>query len=613
MAKEICISSTPHETRLAILEDDQLAEIYYERENEYTLAGSIYTGRVTRVLPGMQSAFVDLGLERDAFLYVTDFLEEQEEDSADFDRVESGESGRRAGEANGNGRRQREPREPREQRPQPQESETSDLQASETAPRRTEREPQHGEDEGDSGTRRWRGRRGRRFRGRGPRDDRQSSDRPSSRTSGAADLSSPGFVDEAITAEPIAQPERGAPGGIPAQNLPIVLPGESLSKYGGRSEIRTEVKPATSAAPARRAGPLSTAKPSTLVDVPTGWDGGVVLPGESLSRHRRSESRRSSRTEPSASAAEIDATPADRGTVVLESDSGFDSASSFLEQGAQPASLAPVAEAPEPRVQPETAWSAEPLESAEPITEQQAVAAAAEPHAEATPATARAESAPAASAAQHEIAAATGLAAHDPESIEEEVREYEPDEASASHRVEPARSEMRFSAPLEEEEIEEEEHQPSADHGAAPQESAAPVADGQAASPEAEVVRQLFGYAPGMGVLEEETIDEDEYDFEPIQGEADEHGPEEMEEETLDQAATTGDALRDVHIDARLGYSSPAEASEDEETSDLDTGFAETDEEDESAEDEGEEEFEEAGTEAAEEPVAGAEAPVRER
>ena len=74
MAKEICISSTPHETRLAILEDDQLAEIYYERENEYTLAGSIYNGRVTRVLPGMQSAFVDIGLERDAFLYVTDFL-----------------------------------------------------------------------------------------------------------------------------------------------------------------------------------------------------------------------------------------------------------------------------------------------------------------------------------------------------------------------------------------------------------------------------------------------------------------------------------------------------------------------------------------------------------
>src|SRR5271168_1065591 len=86
MAKEICISSTPHETRLAILEDDQLTEIYFERENEYTLAGSIYQGRVTRVLPGMQSAFVDVGLERDAFLYVTDFLEEQE-DQEEFEQV----------------------------------------------------------------------------------------------------------------------------------------------------------------------------------------------------------------------------------------------------------------------------------------------------------------------------------------------------------------------------------------------------------------------------------------------------------------------------------------------------------------------------------------------
>src|SRR5579864_2081247 len=83
MAKEICISSTPHETRLAILEDDQLSEIYYERENEYTLAGSIYNGRVTRVLPGMQSAFVDLGLERDAFLYVTDFLELEDQEESD--------------------------------------------------------------------------------------------------------------------------------------------------------------------------------------------------------------------------------------------------------------------------------------------------------------------------------------------------------------------------------------------------------------------------------------------------------------------------------------------------------------------------------------------------
>src|SRR5208283_1869963 len=82
MNKELYVSATPHETKVGITEDDQLAEIYLERENEYTLAGSIYKGRVTRVLPGMQSAFVDIGLERDAFLYVSDFmdLEQQDED-----------------------------------------------------------------------------------------------------------------------------------------------------------------------------------------------------------------------------------------------------------------------------------------------------------------------------------------------------------------------------------------------------------------------------------------------------------------------------------------------------------------------------------------------------
>ena len=80
MTKELFVTSTPHETKVGLVEDDQLAEIYLERENEYTLAGSIYKGRVTRVLPGMQSAFVDIGLERDAFLYVSDFMELEEHD-----------------------------------------------------------------------------------------------------------------------------------------------------------------------------------------------------------------------------------------------------------------------------------------------------------------------------------------------------------------------------------------------------------------------------------------------------------------------------------------------------------------------------------------------------
>src|SRR5215467_11837522 len=86
MTRELFVSSTPHETKVDLVEDDQLAEVYLERENEYTLAGSIYKGRVTRVLPGMQSAFVDIGLERDAFLYVSDFMELESQDE-DLDEV----------------------------------------------------------------------------------------------------------------------------------------------------------------------------------------------------------------------------------------------------------------------------------------------------------------------------------------------------------------------------------------------------------------------------------------------------------------------------------------------------------------------------------------------
>src|SRR6202167_1702877 len=83
MPKEMVISANPHETRVAIMEEGQLCEYYVEREKEFALVGSIYKGRVTRVLPGMQSAFVEIGLDSDAFLYVSDFLEGIEE----FDQI----------------------------------------------------------------------------------------------------------------------------------------------------------------------------------------------------------------------------------------------------------------------------------------------------------------------------------------------------------------------------------------------------------------------------------------------------------------------------------------------------------------------------------------------
>jgi len=87
MNKEMIISSSAHETRVAILEDDQVAEVFIERERQRGVVGNVYKGRVSKVLPGMQSAFVDLGLERDGFLYVSDVIPSFEE----LDRFETEE------------------------------------------------------------------------------------------------------------------------------------------------------------------------------------------------------------------------------------------------------------------------------------------------------------------------------------------------------------------------------------------------------------------------------------------------------------------------------------------------------------------------------------------
>ncbi len=87
MNKEMIISSTEHDTRVAILEDDQVVEIFIERERSRGVVGNVYKGRVSKVLPGMQSSFVDIGLERDAFLYVSEVVNTVEE----FERLESGD------------------------------------------------------------------------------------------------------------------------------------------------------------------------------------------------------------------------------------------------------------------------------------------------------------------------------------------------------------------------------------------------------------------------------------------------------------------------------------------------------------------------------------------
>lgn len=99
MPSEIIVNVEPFETRVALLENGVAAELYSERESEKGIVGNIYKGRVSKVLPGMQAAFVDIGLEKAGFLYVNDVdtiesienyrkiasEEPEEEDDLDFD------------------------------------------------------------------------------------------------------------------------------------------------------------------------------------------------------------------------------------------------------------------------------------------------------------------------------------------------------------------------------------------------------------------------------------------------------------------------------------------------------------------------------------------------
>ena len=74
MQQDILINWSPQETRVAIVESGAVQELHVERTLERGLVGNIYLGKVSRVLPGMQSAFIDIGLERTAFLHVADIV-----------------------------------------------------------------------------------------------------------------------------------------------------------------------------------------------------------------------------------------------------------------------------------------------------------------------------------------------------------------------------------------------------------------------------------------------------------------------------------------------------------------------------------------------------------
>jgi len=248
MTKEIFVSSTPHETKVGMVEDDLLAEIYLERENEYTLAGSVYKGRVTRVLPGMQSAFVDIGLERDAFLYVSDFMELHDEDDVD--------------EIPANRPVQGQPYQPQTRsQAQPATGETEAValpaEAHTSADEPTQATPQpvensersngggQGEGRGD-----WRSRRRRRGR-RGERMPESKFARPASE------------APRSDRPERTERPERSGRDdyGPPPGYQPILLPGESISKYRLAQAQPVEPRKSQSGAASEVPTPVTAAFP----------------------------------------------------------------------------------------------------------------------------------------------------------------------------------------------------------------------------------------------------------------------------------------------------------------------------------------------------------------
>ncbi len=519
MSKEICISSTPHETRLAILEDEQLTEVYYERENEYTLAGSIYKGRVTRVLPGMQSAFVDLGLERDAFLYVTDFMEEQE-DSSDFERIPTNGRAEEPREA-------REPREPREPRP-PRAPQVASGGEEEAAPRRNGAPAgQAPAGEFEDGTRRWRGRRGRRKGFRPPTGGGNGEQQPAREAREPREQSAP-VRYEAPTPAP-SQSEPTAP--------VFALPGESISKYGGQPSGKPSAPQAESRAPQPRPGVVLT-RPSTLVEVPLSWDGAGPLPGESISRYRGGVS------------APPPADPTNEEHVAVE-------------------------------------------ESVAPAHEEQAAIENVEPHAILVE---HEEPAAVHAAAPAEVAQPEPELAHPDvevvlEAQEEEVlssmadeplpapAEFEPEEASASYRVDPsAPSEFRFAASnTVEEELAPEpeaflpEFEPAADNQELMAATSTGIADLDLDFEDQE--DDLDAAGPETGLVEEEEVtEEEEYDFTPLYVESEDHDLQDLEEETLDHEVAAGgeigEMVRDAHLQQRVDGDSGGLAIDEEEAED---------------------------------------------
>jgi ribonuclease G len=529
MAKEICISSTPHETRLAILEDDQLAEIYYERENEYTLAGSIYNGRVTRVLPGMQSAFVDVGLERDAFLYVTDFMElEDAEETDELEKaavsganqppreVRSGRNGQKPDQ------KPEQKQESRQERPDAEkrrltvealpDADAAWLPASGSLSF-SEQADGSEQDSGEPGAKRWRGRRRRRG-GRGAAGSQESQTETGESTASSAEQSAEteqevapqihagaGISTDRSSSQrrEVAEPASRFDRAPASSSTPFVMPGESLAKHGGApadDAPKVELTPAS-------ARPQSSFKPATLIDTPIQWGGSGLLPGESLSRHRKNEHAVEVPVEPHSIVA--DAPEADIAPYAIEEQE-------FVEETteAEPvllvsdATLEPIQTISEEELV--SKWTKASLAEAN-ITEED----------------------------EYEETSETAIA---PVQSVTEAAEPEPD-ASAFHNIDsfPPTKFRLFGLGKKKTE----------------EKAAKPVST----------------YAPGSGLIEEEVIDEEEFVAPRHQrhAKAVAHDTDDFEEETLPNQLRTGDLgemLQEAHLDHRIQLNFDGNTDEDE-------------------------------------------------
>jgi Rne/Rng family ribonuclease len=569
MAKELFVSSTPHETKVAVVEEDQLSEIYFERENEYTLAGSIYKGRVTRVLPGMQSAFVNIGLERDAFLYVSDFLLEEDEDAdaigeavassrnSPIIEVRSSEGSHRPIDA-------QEVMPPLETLGDEDEAEqeTADSASAENG---TQQEPER------EGARKWRGRR-RRGRGGRDRSDRGPNEQAAQSTNDRGDPERPveaaseeglesggseskGFESKSSELEAEDRPEprhesresrteerherrperhdnrhesrydnrresryenRSEHGGEQPRHEPILLPGESISKYQPQG---TQSATASTQAPVKTDS-TPRPKPSTEYSFdPSAFSAGsMVLPGESLAKY---DNKHEKKSQPARHVTETAAPEAATAEKSVSEASAMESQQHGFLQDAESAGPIP------PHFEEEKT----------------------EARVEAPRVFHRREPAP---VVEIEAPEAATMLEHNSAHEERPALDAAEPQFESRHEVSAFNSAATQVEEIEEEEIQDEETEEDQAEAATHLDSSLETPAQQTWTPAASEHRGI----EARGVMEEEEIEEEESDMPGFQEDADMGEFEELEEEVLGQSGEPmlpmGNELMEAVRDARV-------------------------------------------------------------